>query len=249
MALPIALQLYSVRGDCEKDLPAVLAAVKKMGYDGVEFAGYYGRTAEELKTLLDDNGLKVAGTHIGIQTLLGDEVEKTMEFNRTIGNKFLIVPGLPGEYIGSRNAWRKTADIFNEISDKVTPSGFQTGYHNHTIEFKALDGELPWDTFFGNTKKEVVMQFDTGNAMHGGADAVPFLERYPGRATTVHLKEFSPTNDKALIGEGDIPWERIFELAESSAGSEWYIVEQESYAFPPLECADKCLQNLRKMDK
>jgi sugar phosphate isomerase/epimerase len=249
MALPIALQLYSVRQDCEKDLPGVLAAVKKMGYDGVEFAGYYGRSADELKTLLDDNGLKTAGSHLGIQTLLGDDLERTMDFNQTIGNKFLIVPGLPGEYTNSRDAWLKTARIFNEISDKVTPRGFQTGYHNHHTEFKALDGELPWDTFFGNTKKEVVMQFDTGNAMHGGADAIPFLERYPGRATTVHLKEFSPANEKALIGEGDIPWQRIFDLCESSAGTEWYIVEQESYAYPPMECVDRCLQNLRKMGK
>jgi sugar phosphate isomerase/epimerase len=247
--IPIALQLYSVRKDCEQDLPGVLAAVKKMGYDGVEFAGYYGRTAEELKQLLDDNGLKVAGTHIGINTLLGDELEKTMEFNRTIGNKFLIVPGLPGDYTSSREAWLKTAETFNEISDKVTPHGFQTGYHNHHTEFHELGGELPWDTFFGNTKKEVVMQFDTGNAMHGGADAVPFLEQYPGRATTVHLKEFDPSNDKALIGEGRIPWQRIFELCETTAGTEWYIVEQESYAYPPLECVDRCLKNLRQMGK
>lgn len=66
-----------------------------------------------------------------------------------------------------------------------------TGYHNHFTEFAPLDGEMPWDTFFGNTKKEVVMQLDTGNAMHGGADPVPFLKRYPGRALTVHLKEYA----------------------------------------------------------
>lgn len=247
--LPIALQLYSVRQDCEKDLPGVLAAVKNMGYDGVEFAGYYGRTAEDLKRLLDDHGLKVAGSHIGIPTLLGDELEPTMEFNRVIGNKFLIVPGLPGEYTASRAAWLKTAATFNGISEKVTPHGFQTGYHNHHTEFTPLDGELPWDTFFGNTNKEVVMQFDTGNAMHGGADAIPFLERYPGRATTIHLKEYDPNNDTALIGEGKIPWPRIFELAETTADTEWYIVEQESYAHPPLECVDRCLQNLRAMGK
>ena len=85
--------------------------------------------------------------------------------------------------------------------------------------------------------------------MHGGADAVPFLEQYPGRATTVHLKEYSPTDEKALIGDGDIPWTRIFELCETSAGTEWYIVEYESDAYMPLECIDRCLQNLRKMGK
>jgi len=94
-----------------------------------------------------------------------------------------------------------------------------------------------------------VMQLDTGNALHGGANPIPFLERYPGRATTVHLKAYSSTNSKALIGEDEVCWDDVFALCESTGGTEWYIVEQESYAFPPLECVDKCLQNLRKMGK
>ena len=248
-SIPIALQLYSIREDAAKDLPGVLKAVAKMGYDGVEFAGYYGHSAQDIRAMLDDNGLKMAGTHIGLNTLMGDQLEPTMEFNRILGNKFLIVPGLSSERTNSKAAWQETARIFNDISAKVLPHGFQTGYHNHHTEFHEMEGELPWDIFFGNTEKEVVMQFDTGNAMHGGADAIPFLERYPGRATTVHLKEYAPNNDKALVGEGDIPWGRIFELCESSAGTEWYIVEQESYAYPPLECVDRCLQNLRQMGK
>ncbi len=93
------------------------------------------------------------------------------------------------------------------------------------------------------------MQLDTGNAFHGGADPVPYIERYPGRAITVHLKEFAKTNDKALIGEGDVPWDVVFQLCETIGKTEWYIVEQETYAHPPLECVDKCLQNLRKMGK
>ena len=137
----------------------------------------------------------------------------------------------------------------NEIAERLKPHGMRTGYHNHAIEFTALDGELPWDTFFGNTSPEVVMQFDIGNALHGGGEAAPFLERYPGRATTVHVKEYSATNDKALIGEGDVPWQQIFNLCETIGGTEWYIVEQESYAYPPLECVDRCLQNLKAMGK
>jgi sugar phosphate isomerase/epimerase len=248
-SLPIALQLYSIRDDAAKDLSGVLQAVAKMGYDGVEFAGYYGHSASDIRKMLDDNGLKVAGTHIGLDTLLGDELESTVEFNKTLGNTYLIVPGLSSERTNSKEAWLRTAHTFNEVADRLKPYDMLTGYHNHHTEFHEMDGELPWDIFFGNTNPEVIMQFDTGNAMHGGADAVPFLERYPGRATTVHLKEYSKTNDKALIGEGDIPWQRIFELCESSSGTKWYIVEQESYAYPPLECVDRCLQNLRQMGK
>ena len=247
--IPIALELYSIRKDCAEDLPGCLEAVAKMGYEGVEFAGYHDRTAPELRTMIDDNGLKMAGTHIGLDILLGDELAKTIEFNQILGNKYLIVPGLAEERRNSRDAWVKTAETFNEIAEKLRPFGMVTGYHNHHIEFQPMDGELPWDTFFSNTKPEVVMQLDTGNALHGGADPVPFVERYPGRAKTVHLKEYSATNDKALIGEGDVRWDDIFQLSETIGGTEWYIVEQESYAHPPLECVEKCLQNLRGMGK
>jgi sugar phosphate isomerase/epimerase len=247
--IPIGLQLYSVREDCARDLPGTIKAVAEMGYVGVEFAGYYERSAAQLRKMLDDNGLKCCGTHIGIETLLGDQLKRTVEFNQTIGNRFLIVPGLPEEYRNSREAWRKTAHVFSDIAEKLKPLGMRTGYHNHTIEFQPLDGETPWDTFFGNARPDVVMQFDTGNAMHGGADPVPYLERYPGRATTVHLKEYSKAGKPALIGEGDVPWRRVFELCEKSGGTEWYIVEQEVYAMPPLECVKLCLENLRKMGK
>lgn len=93
------------------------------------------------------------------------------------------------------------------------------------------------------------MQLDTGNAMHGGASPVSILKRYPGRAVTVHLKEYSSTNERALLGEGDVPWWRIFGLCETTGAAEWYIVEQETYAFPPLECVRMCMGNLRALGR
>lgn len=245
----IAVQLYSVREDCKKDLPAVLKAVSDMGYEGVEFAGYYERSAQDLRGMLDDLGLQVAGTHIGLDTLLGDNFAKTVEFNQILGNKFLIVPGLAKERTATKAAWLETATHFNSIAEKLKPYGMWTGYHNHHTEFTALEGELPWDIFFGNTTPDVVMQVDTGNALHGGCNVVPFVSKYPGRALTVHLKEYSKTDNKALIGEGDVDWASAFKLCEGVGATQWYIVEQESYAFPPLECIAKCRQILRSLGR
>lgn len=247
--IPIALQLYSIRHDCERDLPGTLRTVAAMGYEGVEFAGYYGYPAHALRAMLDDLGLRVAGTHIGLDSLLGDRLAQTVEFNRILGNVFLIVPGLPPERRSSRQAWLETAHLFNEIAARLATEGMYVGYHNHAVEFTPLDGELPWDTFFGNTRHDVVMQIDTGNALHGGGDPLSFLTKYPGRARTVHLKEYSSANDKALIGEGEVDWRQFFALCESVGGTEWYIVEQESYADEPLVCVDRCLQALRAMGK
>src|SRR5437867_2457201 len=105
--IPIGLQLYSVRKDCEKDLVGTVTAVAKMGYKGVEFAGYYGRDAKTLRKLLDDVGLKCCGTHLQLETVLGDNLPKTIEFNQTLGNQFLIVPSLPEKRRSSLQAWRE----------------------------------------------------------------------------------------------------------------------------------------------
>lgn len=253
--IPVAVQLYSVRHECEKDLAGTLAQIKEMGYVGVEFAGWYGHAASTLKALLDDNGLKCAGAHVGIDTLLGDALEESVEFHKTLGNKFLIVPGLGRQWTESLDAWTKTAHTFNEIAGRLASYDMQTGYHNHHTEFHPFTpgGALPWDAFFGNTVPEVVMQFDTGNALHGGKEghAVGFLTRYPGRAQTIHLKDYDIKNDSFAppVGEGDVPFEEIFEVCETTGNTEWYIVEYEDEALPALEGIDRCLKNVRKLGR
>jgi sugar phosphate isomerase/epimerase len=248
--LPVGLQLFSVRKECEKDFEHVLKAVARMGYEGVEFAGYHGRTAEELRSMLDDLELKCCGTHLKIGTLLGDELEKTVEFNQVLGNKYLIVAALEKEYHGTAEDWKRTAGLFNEIAERLKPFGMKTGYHNHHQEFLPMaDGALPWDLFFSNTSQDVIMQLDTGNAAVAGVDAAPFVEHYPGRALTVHLKEFAGDRNSKLLGEGQVKWQEMFNLCETVGGTKWYIVEQLSDTLPPLECVEKCLQNLRAMGK
>ena len=247
--IPIGLQLYSVRKDCETDFPKTLEAVAKMGYKGVEFAGYYNRSAGDVRKLLDDNGLKCCGTHAQFDTLVGDTLPKTVEFNMTIGNKYLICPWIPEEKRKTKRDWLDLAKLFNDISEKVKPNGMQVGYHNHNFEFTPIEGEKPWDIFFGNTNKEVIMQADTGNGLGAGADMVPFLRKYPGRSVTVHIKEFSAKNPNALIGEGDVDWKNVFAICESTGGTQWYIVEDEKENLPALECVKKTLENLHKMGK
>jgi len=246
-SIPLAVQLYSIREDCARDLAGTLAGVAKMGYDGVEFAGFYDHSATDVRRMLDDNGLRCAGSHTPIAHLQGDPLAATIDFNRAIGNPYLIVPGLPEDCTASLDAWKKTAGIFNTIAGQLEPEGMQTGYHNHFKEFTLVDGEYPWDAFFGNTDPRVIMQLDTGNARVAGVDVAPFIERYPGRATTVHLKEWTDAPEGAVIGEGKIDWQTILGLCESLGATEWYIVEQEHYPYPPIESVERCLRNVRSM--
>jgi len=247
--IPVGLQLYSVRNECAKDLPGTIAAVGKMGYKGVEFAGYYGRDAKALRQLLDDAGLKCCGTHIALDTLLGDNLPRTVEFNQTLGNRFLIVPSLPEKRRNSKQAWQETADLFSEVAEKVKPQGMRVGYHNHNVEFKPIDGEVPWDIFFNRAKKDVVIQFDTGNGYSVGGDPMIYLKKHPGRVASVHVKPVSKAKPNALLGEDELPWKEIFNICETTAGVEWYIIEYESDAYPPLISVEKTLEAMRRWGK
>jgi sugar phosphate isomerase/epimerase len=220
-----------------------------MGYQGVEFAGYYDHTASQLKKILQDNGLKCCGVHIGLDKVLGEMLTQTVDFHLELGAPYLIVPWIPEERRNSRAAWLATAALFDEITDQLRPHGLRTGYHNHSVEFQRFDGEAGLDTFFSYTQNQVILQLDIGNAIHGGADALAFLHRYPGRSTTIHLKEYSAANPEALLGEGDVLWQKVFEFCEQSGGTEWYIVEQESYPVPPLQTVRRCRENLRKLGR
>lgn len=244
--IPIGLQLYSVRDDCRKDLAGVLKAVAAMGYDGVEFAGYYDYKAEDLRKLLDANKLKCCGTHTGLDTLAGDALKATIEYNKVLGNRYLVVPSLPRQRTASVAALRETARLFNEISENAKPYGMHVGYHAHAGDFKKIDGQVPWEIIFDNTAPHVIMQLDIGNCLAGGGDPIAMLKKYPKRSLTVHLKEHGG-KPGAAVGEGDVNWKEVFEICETSGGTEWYIVEQERYDTTPLESVKRCLENLRKM--
>lgn len=252
--IPLALQLYSVREDCARDLPGTLKSLSNMGYKGVEFAGYHGHSADDLKRILKSADLKVVGTHININSLLGDELDRTVLFNKILGNQFLIVPSLPPWMINSKVEWLETAQLMNRIAKRIKPEGLRVGYHNHpnARAFQRINGELPWDLLFGATSPDVLMQLDAGNAMREGLspdEILEILSRYPNRSVTVHLKEFSSTNEQALLGEGEMKWKEFFSLCRTIGGTKWYIIEQENCAVSPLECARLCIQNFFRLNK
>ncbi len=250
--LPIGLQLYSVRKQCEKDLPGVLKAVAAMGYDGVEFAGYYDRTADELKTMLDANGLKCCGTHLrtAINTLTGgnyDEFDKEVEFNQVMGNPYLLFPWMPEDMRNTVEACKKTGELLDKLAEHLKKVGAYVGYHAHGGDFVKVGDVTQWELLFANSSDRVIMQMDIGNCIGGGGDPYAALEKFPGRSLTVHLKEHS-ADDKAPVGEGDVDWKKVFQLCESVGGTKWYIVEHES-GDDPLASVDVCLKNLRRMGK
>jgi sugar phosphate isomerase/epimerase len=247
--VPIAVQLYSVRAIAQNDLAGVLKEVGRLGFEGVEFAGYYGHSAEAIRKMLDENKLRAAGTHTGLDTLLGEKLAETLAFNKAIGNKNLIVPGMPKQYRESIASWKEAAKVFNEISARVKPQGFVVGYHNHREEVEPKEGTTPFDAFFGAANNDVKIQLDVGHAQRGGADPVALIKRYPGRIISIHVKEYNPQRDDAPLGEGLVKWKEVFRGLESAGATEWYIVEEEARTCTGFECIAGAIQRLHKMGK
>jgi sugar phosphate isomerase/epimerase len=244
--IPVGVQLYSVRQAASKDLPAVLEAIGKMGYKGVEFAGYYGWDSKpkELRKLLDGNGLKCCGTHTDLETVTGDNLKATAELHSILGNSFLIVPSLQAK---DAQDWLDLAKRFNEIAAKAKTLGMRVGYHAHAGDFRKLGDTTSWEIFFDNTGPDVIMQNDVGNCMSGGGDPVAILKKYPGRSASVHVKEFGGP-EAAVIGQGVIPWAEVFQVCETTGGTAWYIVEHE-VGDDPMGNIKGCLEGLRKMGR
>jgi sugar phosphate isomerase/epimerase len=243
--IPVGLQLYSLREQCKTDLPGMLTAVSKIGYRGVEFAGYHGRSAKELRTMLDNDGIVACGTHTPFDSVKGDKLKETVEFNLTIGNKFIIVPWM--NETKSKQEWLDRAKLFNDIAAKVKPDGLWIGYHAHAHDFKQIDGVSAWDLFFGNTKPEVIMQLDTSNCCEGGADPVAVLKKYPGRARTIHIKA-NGGGPEAVIGEDKVDWKEVFAFCEGKGKTQWYVVEHET-SKDPLDAVKRSFEALRKFGK
>jgi sugar phosphate isomerase/epimerase len=246
----ISLQLYSIRGDCGKDFDKALAEVAEMGFDAVEFAGYhkYDGDAQGLRKQLDSLGLKVCGTHIGTGTLVGDALMKTVDFHKTIGCKYLIVPG-DGRF-SQTDGSKELAEIFNKAAEQLKKVDMYCGYHNHTHEFKKDGDTTYWELFAQRTCDDVVLQQDVGWTTTAGQDAAALIRKYPGRSKIIHCKPAVVGGaGKPIIGEDSVKWAEIITACKEAGGTEWLTVEQEAYLpnTSPMECVKLSLAGLKSI--
>jgi sugar phosphate isomerase/epimerase len=250
----ISVQLYSVRDDCGKDMDAALEKIAKMGFTGVEFAGYakYGGKAKELRKRLDDLKLTATGTHIGTGALKGAGLKGTVDFHQTIGCKYLIVPG-DGAF-GDPVKSKEFAETFNKAMETLKPLGMACGYHNHT-EIAKIDPETKksyWDLFAERTTPDVVLQQDCGWTAASKLDPVEVIKRHPGRTKIPHFKPTVVGNaagKKAIFGQDSVNWKGVIEACYEVGGTEWFVIEQEVYpdGKSPMDCTELSLAGLKKM--
>ena len=241
---PVGLELYSVREELKKDVPATLNNVAKMGYECVEFyAPYYDWTpdyAKQIRSQLDSLKMRCYSTHNELKSLKPDGIQKAIELNRALDSRYVVLSH-PGD-ITTLDEWKRTADIVNSANDTLKSHGLHAGYHNHELEWKSVGGQRPMDLLSTNTDKSVMLQLDVGTCLAAGTDPVEWINRNPKRIRSIHCKDWSPEKGyRVLFGEGVAPWKKIFTAAESTGGIEYYLVEQEGSDYPELETAERCL--------
>ena len=237
----VGLQLYSLHEYTEKDFCGTVEKVAKMGYKGVEFAGYGGLKPGAVAQLLKDNGLTAYGSHIGGLPKTDAELDAEIEMNLAVGSKYLICPWQDME---TRDDALRFAEVMNRTADRLRPHGLRLGYHNHDFEFRVDQGEILLDTVLQNVAEDVFVEFDVFWVAYAGHDPLRFIKKYAGRQPLMHLKELAADRKANVeIGAGILDFDAIIR-AGMDAGVERFIIEQEEYTLPQLESCERSLKNL-----
>jgi sugar phosphate isomerase/epimerase len=241
-----------VRDDCARDFDPALAQLVKMGFAGVEFAGYhkYSGKPKELRKTLDDLNLVAAGTHIGTGSFRGEELKRTIEFHQIIGCKYLCVPG-DRDFTHPEKS-KALAETFNQTAAALKPLGMYCGYHNHTHEFTKVGDTTYWHLFAERTSKDVVLQQDCGWSAVAGYNPADLIKLFPGRTKITHFKPVVLKGDqskKPILGEDSVDWKAVLAACREFGATEWVTVEQEAYlpGKSPMECTEMSLAGLKKI--
>ncbi len=257
---PIGIELYAVRGELARNLPATLRTVAQIGYEVVEFySPYLGWTApfaKDVRTQLDDLGLRCYSTHNTFAAITpGDAMGKAIELNQILGARHMIVASPPGRTT-SMDDWKRVCGQFTTAVEQLRPHGLFAGFHNHLVEWSPVDGgPRVMDIIAANTPADFVLQFDVGTCLEAGADPVAWITANPGRIRSVHVKDWAPGTNaqekgfRVLFTEGVAPWKEIFTAVEAVGGVEFYLMEQEGSRYSEFETAKRCLETWRAMRK
>ena len=266
----VGIQLYSLRNDMSEDFEGTLKKCKKMGYDGVEFAGLYGKTAEEVKELCEQNSLIPISAHVPYPEILKNE--RILDTYAEIGCKYIAIPNLLEEHRPGNERFNELIEIIKILGKKAQELGMTLCYHNHDFEFVKINGEYGLDILYKEVSKDILeTELDTCWVNVGGENPSDYIIRYRDRTNIIHLKDFAGSRSENMyaligadedkkkeligtfeyrpVGYGVQNFEDILNAAEQ-ADAEWIIVEQDvpSLGKTAMECAQMSVEYLKKIN-
>lgn len=219
--MKIGLQMYSIRSLAKEDLKAALQAAADIGYQGVEFAGFFGHSAEEVKGWLNEYGLEAMGAHVPEEELFG-RTEETIVFHKIIGNRRMICPWSD---IKTRAGAEALAAKFRAAAPAFEAAGMKLYYHNHAHEFAKDGGDYLID-ILAEAAPGLSLEFDVYWIYRGGENPVGYLNKYAGRVELFHAKD-GVMEGGTIAGTGNVPLPEVVETAKK-LGMTWAVVESES---------------------
>ena len=242
MNTPIALQLYSVREDLERDFEGTLAKIKGMGYTAVE-TGQFAGEAQTQAAKFFDFGLEVVAAHV--KPPLGEDQQSSLDFMAALGAKRLVVPWLdPSIYFQSPAGVAKAADLLNEAASNTWERGLSFYYHNHDFEFKQLEGSLAFDLLLEKLDPRILFEIDTYWVQTAGVDVVETIQRLGRRAPLLHIKDGPLLREEPMVavGDGKMDFQKVIPAGEPH--SEWLIVELDRSAGNMMDAVARSLTYL-----
>ena len=267
----IGYQLYSAREDCARDLFGVLKELKKLGYDCVEFAGFYGHTPEEIRAMLDETGLIAISDHVPFAQIEKDMFAVVSDHLK-IGCKYIAVPYLLEEDRPGKPGFARVLNVVARFGRVCREAGIQLLYHNHDFEFEKVSGMYALDFMYAAIDADILKtEIDVCWVNYSGEDPAAYLRSYAGRIPIVHMKDFvgskggaqpyalvkadgsddgnnsaAATFEFRPVGHGcqDVP---AIVKAGLEGGAECFVVEQDQwYDRTPMEAAAMSIESLRK---
>lgn len=245
----LGLQLYSIKDAAEQDLLSILEKVANMGYEGAQFAGFFGHSAKKVKEKMDEVGIRAAGAHVQMGQFQ-NELDQLLSYHDVIDNRLLICPSLPENMRTTKDDYKRTAELFNDIGEKVSKAGFSFGYHNHAFEFDLFEGKSGFDLLYENTDPEYVkMELDCFWAAHAEYNPIDIIEKYADRCVSLHIKDLKLEESQPVsteIGTGTLDISSLIK-AGSKNSVNWFVVEQEDFTGDPLESAAQNAEELKRI--
>ncbi|HLX85830.1 MAG TPA: sugar phosphate isomerase/epimerase [Terriglobales bacterium] len=251
---PVGVQLYTVRQDAARDLPAVLTAIRQIGYSEVEtYWDIYNHPAADLRRMIADHGLSVPSGHFDYQGL-----ESKIEYAKLLGVEYVICPMLPESMWVTLDAYKQAADQFNRWGEQIRQAGMQFGFHNHNYEFRRFGDTTGFETLMKRCDPKLVcIEMDCYWITQAGLDPLQMFRQYGDRIQLLHLKDRKPgfpvtqIKDAAAehfteVGAGTLHWPEILAAAGKN-GVKHMFVERDSGDLPAMESLRISFANLQKM--
>ena len=269
--MKLAIQLYSVRDEMEKDFFGTLKKVKEMGYDGCEFAGLYGNDPQKIKEECQKLDLIPISAHVAYQDIIPD-IEKAVNTYKTIGCKYMVIPYLPEDLRYGKEKYPQIVADMKVIGKACKNNGITLLYHNHDFEFeKTENGEYVLDALYNEIPADILQtELDTCWVNVGGENPSEYVRKYTGRAPVVHLKDFDGEKNENMyeligiesekkevkatfefrpLGYGKQNIQSIVDAARD-AGADWLVAEMDSpsMGLTPMECMQKSIDYMQTIN-